>query len=231
LTSIDAVIVGAGSGTRLGLPTPKAFVDLCGKPIVYYSLRTFVNHPSVNKTILAVPPAMMDEASGIINKYSDFVNRVQIVPGGAERWESVRNGCAASCGEWVLVHDAARPFVSNAVIDAVLEKRKDFDCVITATPVADTIRTIAEGGRCGATVDRSALMRVGTPQLFRRERLMPAFELINDMPSPPTDEAALFERLGIGIGYSWGDAMNFKITDKADLETARAIIEKCGDDR
>jgi len=224
MTGIDAVIVGAGSGKRLGDPKPKAFVDLCGKPIVYYSLKTFVNHPAVDKTILVVPPAMIGEAAVIVNEHTDFTDRLQIAAGGDERWESVRNGCAVASGDWVLVHDAARPFVSNAVIDAVLEKRDDFECVITATPVADTIRTIADDGRCGATVDRSTLMRVGTPQLFRRERLMSAFDLIKDMPSAPTDEAALFERLGIAVGYSWGDAMNFKITEKADLETARAII-------
>ncbi|GBU20828.1 2-C-methyl-D-erythritol 4-phosphate cytidylyltransferase [Fibrobacteres bacterium R8-0-B4] len=229
MTGIDAVIVGAGAGTRLGLSTPKAFADLCGKPIVYYSLKIFANHPSVDRTILVVPPAMIDEASGIIGKYDDLAGKVSILIGGVERWESVRNGCAAAKGEWVLVHDAARPFVSNAVIDSVLEKRGDFDCVITATPVTDTIRAIGEGGRCGKTVDRSTLMRVGTPQLFRRARLMPAFDLIKDMPSAPTDEAALFERLGIDIGYSWGDAMNFKITDKADLKTARAIAARAVD--
>jgi 2-C-methyl-D-erythritol 4-phosphate cytidylyltransferase len=226
MTAIDAVIVGAGSGKRLGFNTPKAFVELCGRPVLYYSLKAFVNHPAVEKTILAVPPDMADEAAGIINGNGEFVNRVLIVAGGAERWESVRNGCAASSGEWVLVHDAARPLVSDKVIDAVLGKRDEFDCVITATPVADTIRAIAAGGRCGATVDRTTLIRVGTPQLFRRERLMPAFGLIEEMPSPPTDEAALFERLGIDIGYSWGDEMNFKITTAADLETARAIIAR-----
>ncbi len=224
MAGIDAVIVGAGSGTRLGFSTPKAFVDLCGKPVVYYSLKTFVNHPSIDKTILVVPPTMVEEATVIINKYGDFVDRVSILAGGNERWESVRNGCAKSRGEWVLVHDAARPFVTKGVIDAVLEKRDDFDCVITATPVVDTIRTVAANGRCGAAVDRSTLMRVGTPQLFRRELLIPAFELIKDMPSAPTDEAALFERLGIAVGYSWGDAMNFKITDKSDFETAKAVI-------
>jgi len=224
MTGIDAVIVGAGSGTRLGFPVPKAFVDLCGKPIVYYSLKVFVNHPAIDKTILVVPPAMVEETAVIINKYDDFVDNVLISAGGKERWESVRNGCAKSNGEWVLVHDAARPFVNNGVINTVLEKRRDFDCVITATPVVDTIRTIADGNRCGATVDRSTLMRVGTPQLFRREKLMSAFELIRGMASPPTDEAALFERMGINIGYSWGDSMNFKITDKADFETATAII-------
>jgi 2-C-methyl-D-erythritol 4-phosphate cytidylyltransferase len=226
MTAIDAVIVGAGSGKRLGFAAPKAFVELCGRPMLYYSLKTFVSHPAVNKTFLVVPPGMAGEAAEFVNVNGNFVDKVFTVAGGAERWESVRNGCAASRGEWVLVHDAARPFVSNSVIDAVLGKRDEFDCVITATPVVDTVRTIAADGRCGATLDRSKLMRVGTPQLFRRERLMPAFELIKDMPSIPTDEAALFERLGIDIGYSWGDAMNFKITDKTDLEMARAIIAR-----
>jgi 2-C-methyl-D-erythritol 4-phosphate cytidylyltransferase len=197
--------------------------------MVYYSLRAFVGHHSIDKVVLVVSKDMAEAAKVIINTYDDFVNKVSVVIGGSERWESVRNGCMAVNGEWVLVHDAARPFVSGAVIDAVLGKRGDFDCVITATPVVDTIRTIGDGGRCGVTLDRSAMMRVGTPQLFRRSRLMSAFELIRDMPSPPTDEAALFERLGAGVGYSWGDAMNFKITDRADLEMAMAIMEKRGD--
>jgi 2-C-methyl-D-erythritol 4-phosphate cytidylyltransferase len=225
MTAIDAVIVGAGAGTRLGYPVPKAFVELCGKPMFYYSLKTFVDHPSVDKTILVVPPDMVGEAAGVIERYGGFAGKASIVAGGDERWVSVRNGCAASKGDWVLVHDAARPFVSGGVIDSVLEMRGGFDCVITATPVVDTIRTV-NGGRCGAAVDRSALMRVGTPQLFRKERLMPAFEQVKNMPSPPTDEAALFENLGIDIGYSWGDPMNFKITAKADLNIAQALLEK-----
>ncbi|MDR0331444.1 MAG: 2-C-methyl-D-erythritol 4-phosphate cytidylyltransferase [Chitinispirillales bacterium] len=222
----DAVIVGAGSGARLGHSTPKAFVELCGEPILYYSLKAFIGHAAVNKTILVVSPDMVDNAKFVVDGHDEFIDRVVIAEGGSERWMSVRNGCLAATGEWVLVHDAARPFVTHSVIDSVLEKRYDFDCVITATPEVDTVRTMADGERCGATVDRAKLLRVGTPQLFRRERLMSAFEQVKNMPSPPTDEAALFEALGVSIGFSWGDPINFKITTQTDLEIAQALLEK-----
>jgi 2-C-methyl-D-erythritol 4-phosphate cytidylyltransferase len=168
---------------------------------------------------------MIDNAASFLGGHGIFAGKVSVTAGGSERWESVKNGCLQSNGDWVLIHDAARPFVTRRVIDSVLEKRDSFDCVITGTPEVDTIRTIEDGGRCGVTVDRSKLLRVGTPQLFRREILISSFGQIKNMPSPPTDEAALFENLGLAVGYSWGDPVNFKITTKADLEIARALVE------
>ena len=225
MATIDAVIVGAGSGTRLGHSTPKAFVELCGNPLLYYSLTTYCSHRSINRIILVVSSSMIETAEYFVNENVEFVKKTVIAAGGDERWESVRNGCSLSDSEWVLIHDAARPFVTAEVIDSVLEKRADFDCVITATPEVDTIRAIESGNRCGATLDRSKLMRVGTPQLFRREPLMSSFGQIQNMAAPPTDEAALFENLGLAVGYSWGDPLNFKITTKADLKIARALLE------
>jgi len=131
----------------------------------------------------------------------------------------------SSDSDWVLIHDAARPFVTAEVIDSVLSKRADFDCVITATPEVDTVRTFEDDSRCGVTLDRSKMLRVGTPQMFRRELLLSSFEQIKNIAAPPTDEAALFEHLGIPVGYSWGDPLNFKITTEADLKIARALLE------
>jgi len=230
MAMIDTIIVGAGSGTRLGYSTPKAFVELCGKPLLYYSLKTFCSHQSVNRIILVVSPTMIETAKRFINEHNDFANKVAITVGGAERWQSVRNGVSLSDGEWVLIHDAARPVVTRGVIDSLLALRENFDCAITATPEVDTVRMIEDGSRCGATLDRSKLLRVGTPQLFRREKLLASFDKIDEMTSPPTDEAALFERLGIPIGYSLGEPVNFKITTKTDLEIALALIEKRGSD-
>ena len=222
---VDAVIVGAGSGTRLGYPVPKAFVDLCGKPLLYYSLAAFSSHPSITNIILVVPPPMIGDAEKLIGGYGEFYDTVSIIPGGEERWQSVRNGVSLATTEWVLIHDAARPFVTHGVIDSVLDMRERFDCVITATPEVDTVRTIEDDWRCGVTLDRSKLLRVGTPQMFRREPLMQSFDQIKHMPAPPTDEAALFESRGAAIGYSWGDPVNFKITTKTDFMIARALIE------
>jgi len=225
MNKIDAIIVGAGSGTRLGHSIPKAFVPICGEPILYYSLCVFCSHPQISSVILVVGADMLNQAKDFISSNEIFKNKVQVTIGGDERWKSVENGISLSTNEWVLIHDAARPFVSHEVINSLLEKRGEFECAITVTPEVDTIRTI-DGDKCGITVDRSKLLRVGTPQLFRRKLIMSAFNQIEKMDAPPTDEAALIENQGTAVGYAWGDPINFKITTKADLKIAEALLEK-----
>jgi 2-C-methyl-D-erythritol 4-phosphate cytidylyltransferase len=129
------------------------------------------------------------------------------------------NACAS---EWILVHDAARPFVSHAVIDSVLEKMAGFDAVITVTPEVDTVRHFKDD-RALETVDRGTLVRVGTPQLFKTSLLKKAFLTAGRMVSPPTDEAMLMEAMGIPVGIAWGDPLNFKITTQSDLLLAEAL--------
>ena len=214
----DAIVVAAGSGTRLGMKQPKAFVDLAGEPLCSYSIAVFAAHPLVDSITLVVPASMTDEVACLFKG-----EKIRVVAGGDQRWESVKNGCAVSGSPWVMVHDAARPFVSFRVMDALLEKRSSFDCVITVTPVVDTIRTFS-GEVAGETVDRSKLVRAGTPQLFRRELLMKAFSFVDSDTELPTDEAVLMQRMGVIVGIAVGDPMNFKITTKEDLEIARAII-------
>jgi 2-C-methyl-D-erythritol 4-phosphate cytidylyltransferase len=214
----DVVIVAAGSGTRLGFAIPKAFVPLGGKPLLAHSLETFLCHPAIDRVILVVPAAMVAETT---EKFGS--PRVRIVIGGAERWESVRNGCAASNAAWVLVHDAARPFVTANVIDSLLSLRGQFECAFTATPVVDTIRTFT-GNTAGDTIDRSTLVRVGTPQLFRTAHLAVAFNHAATLASPPTDEVYLMQQAGIQAGIAWGDPKNFKITTKEDLEMAEGLL-------
>ena len=214
----DTVIVAAGAGTRLGHTLPKAFVPLGGKPLLTYSLDTFLTHPSVDKIILVVPEALISETRTLFP-----YEKIVVVSGGRERWISVRNGFNATDAPWVLIHDAARPFVTAEVIDALLIKSSQFDCVVTATPIVDTIRTF-NGEIPGGTVDRSSLMRTGTPQLFRRTSLEIGFVFAENNPIIPTDEAMLCQSIDIPVGIVWGDPKNFKITTKVDLEIAEAII-------
>jgi 2-C-methyl-D-erythritol 4-phosphate cytidylyltransferase len=218
----DVIIVAAGSGTRLGFDIPKAFVPLAGKPILIHSLETFLAHPTVERIIVVVPTGFVERTAGA---FAD--DKVTVVAGGAERWESVRNGCAASDAPWVLVHDAARPFVTTAVIDALLVMRSSFDCAFTATPVVDTIRTFTND-TAGETVDRSKLVRVGTPQLFRTSLLPRCFDLAATLPSPPTDEVFLMQQIGIPAGIARGDPKNFKITTREDLEMAEGMVRFTG---
>lgn len=220
--STTAIIVAAGSGTRLGARLPKAFIDLGGKPLFLHSLETFCSHKKIHEIILVVAEPMLQKAGELIAQ-SRIDTPVRCIAGGAERWESVRNGATAASGEWLLVHDAARPFVTTTVIDAVIAKSATFECAITATPETDTIR-IRKNGIAGQVVDRSTLVRVGTPQLFKRSLLLEAFGKVSSLPFPPTDEAVLVQSMGKPVGLADGDPINFKITTPADREIAEALI-------
>jgi 2-C-methyl-D-erythritol 4-phosphate cytidylyltransferase len=224
--SIDAIIVAAGSGVRLGADVPKAFVMLCGKPLFVHSLLHFAAHATVGRIILVVPAAMAPEATRIVTGLS-LDKEVIVTAGGDLRWQSVRNGVEASSAQWVMIHDAARPFVSAGVIDAVLALEKKFDAVISATPEVDTIRRFS-GDRALSTIDRNELVRVQTPQMFKREALLSAFKHAAALSSPPTDEAMLMEAAGVEVGIAWGDPLNFKITTKEDFALAQALCEKRG---
>ena len=222
--STAAVIAAGGIGKRLGGDTPKAFTLLGGKPLFIHSFEVFDQHPAVSEIILVVPDDYVDKTKDIIDKIT-ISKKVTVVPGGSERWRSVKNGTVATDNstEWILTHDAARPFVTKEVIDLLLEKRPVYKCAITATSVADTVRRF-ENDRCIATIDRSLLIRVGTPQLFHRQSLLDAFIHAESMTPPPTDEAMLMEKSGLEIGFAWGDPINFKITTQSDREIAEAIL-------
>jgi 2-C-methyl-D-erythritol 4-phosphate cytidylyltransferase len=222
--SVDVIIVAGGMGTRLGSPIPKAFIPLAGKALFLHALQVFNLHEETGKIILVVVKNMADRV-GELCEEAGIRRQITIVDGGGERWQSVRNGVLESGSDWVMVHDAARPFVTPAVIDSLLALRSAYRCVITATPEVDTIRSF-KGDRCAGVIDRSTLLRVGTPQLFHRATLLEAFAKAESIIPPPTDEAALFEACGFQVGFAWGDSKNFKITTPADLEIAEALCAK-----
>ncbi len=217
----DCIVVAAGKGTRLGAGIPKAFVRLGGVPLFAHSLRRFAAHPAVGRIILVVSPTLVSRAQRIVRGLK-LKKDVTIIRGGTHRWQSVKNGVAASSAAWVLVHDSARPFVANAVIDSVLLLSKKYRAVISAVPEVDTVRRFS-GDRALETVDRSELVRVQTPQLFLRTALVSAFNHAETLAQPPTDEAMLMEAGGVNVGIAEGDPLNFKITTPADLTLARAL--------
>jgi 2-C-methyl-D-erythritol 4-phosphate cytidylyltransferase len=224
--SVSVIIVAAGQGARLKSDTPKAFFSLGGKPMLRYSLEAFDAHPSLDHIVVVVHESMIGQAEEMISRATPSTS-VDVVAGGEHRWQSVRNGVDATSdnAEWLLVHDAARPFVTAPVIDTLLAKHENYRCAITATPVTDTVRRF-EGDRCVATLDRSRLVRVGTPQMFHRPSLLEAFTKAGGLVSPPTDEAILMESCGIAVGLAWGDPLNFKITTREDLLLAEGLIQQ-----
>ena len=218
--TISAVLVAAGSSTRMGFD--KLSFDLGGETVLHRSIRAFDQCPQIGEIVL------------VAGKNRAFVEQqavgctkpVQIVAGGATRAESAKNGVLAAHGELVAVHDAARPFVSGAVIAAVLEAAARCGAAAPAVPVKDTIKqavpgdgkTVPEACLVRSTPDRSTLYAVQTPQCFDRTQYLAALqELDAEKARLVTDDCSLFELTGRSVQLTQGDYANLKITTREDL--------------
>jgi 2-C-methyl-D-erythritol 4-phosphate cytidylyltransferase len=223
----SAIIVAAGSGTRLGFDVPKAFVELHGRTLLWYSLRTIAAVAAIEEAVITVPPAMESLARAQVRAAALEIP-VKITPGGAERQDSVRIalGLTSAEAELVIVHDAARPFATPAMFAAALAAAARVGGAIVATPVADTLKRVGHEGEIVATVARANLWQAQTPQAFRRDLLVRAHErAVIDRADriPATDDADLVERLGATVAVVDGSTLNFKITTAADLRLAELV--------
>ena len=217
---VSAVLVAAGSSTRMGFD--KLSFDLGGETVLHRSIRAFEQCPRISEIVL-VAGKNREFAAG---QAKGCTKPVQIVAGGTTRAESARNGVLAATGELVAVHDAARPFVSGAVIEAVLEAAARCGAAAPAVPVKDTIKQAVRGDgktvppNCivAETPDRSTLYAVQTPQCFDRTEYLKALEELNEEKARlVTDDCSLFELTGRTVQLTQGDYANLKITTREDL--------------
>lgn len=209
--STIALIVAAGRGLRSGSACPKQFADVAGRPMIAWSHAALAAHPAIDEVVVVIAPgqeAILEEA----------VPGARFVHGGAERQDSVRLGLAAlPAADRVLVHDAARPFLSAEVIDRLLAALDHDAGAIPVLPVADTL--VASDG---ALVPRAGLHRVQTPQAFRREALVQAHAQWGGTAA--TDDAQMVRALGLNVALVQGDAMLEKVTYPDDLARAAAQV-------
>jgi 2-C-methyl-D-erythritol 4-phosphate cytidylyltransferase len=217
-----AILVAAGTGSRLGGDRPKAFAALGGRPLLAESLERLDASDWVDAIVVAAPS---DWEEPVILLAEELVASkvTSVVTGGATRAESVRNALAEVSDEAlvVLVHDAARPLVDDAVIERVLARLDGtVDGVVPGLPVGDTVKRVA-GGLVAETVDRDGLFAVQTPQAFLADRLRAACAGARDDTRDATDCASLVERVGGRIGVVDGDPRLLKVTTRADL----ALVE------
>lgn len=219
-TEISAVLVAAGVSTRMGFD--KLSVDLGGETVLHRSIRAFAQCPQVDEIVLVAGK----NRAFVEAQAADCKKPVQIVTGGATRAESAKNGVLAARGTLVAVHDAARPFVSAAVIEAVLDAAKQCGAAAPAVPVKDTIKqavrgdgkTVPAGCRVENTPDRSTLYAVQTPQCFDRAQYLAALEELDaEKARLVTDDCSLFELTGRPVQLTQGDYANRKITTREDL--------------
>ena len=217
---VSAVLVAAGSSTRMGFD--KLSFDLGGETVLHRSIRAFEQDPLVTEIVLVAGK----NRAFVEQQAADCTKPVQIVTGGTTRAESAKNGVLAAAGELVAVHDAARPFASQAVITAALEAAARCGAAAPAVPVKDTIKAAARGN--GKTVpdaclvyttpDRSTLYAVQTPQCFDRAEYLAALEELDaEKARLVTDDCSLFELTGRAVQLTQGDYANYKITTREDL--------------
>ncbi len=213
-----AVIVMAGSGSRLGAAVPKAFVPLGGRPMWRHSADTFASIAACRAVVLVAPADRVDETRRA-------APRAVVVAGGARRQDSVRLGVAATPADVdvVAVHDAARPFVRAETILAAVEEASRSGAALVATPASDTVKRVADG-RVVETLERSTLWLAQTPQCFRRDLLVRAHDAAERGGWDVTDDCALVERLGLPVAVVRGDAWNLKVTTPEDLARAEILL-------
>ena len=200
----------------------KQFIELAGKPLIWYSLTAFEQCPTVNEIIIVSRPDCADAARRLAGAFKKVS---AIVEGGVERQNSVWNGLEKVTGEIVAVHDGARPLVTPALIAATIESARQHGTGIAATKVVDTIKEAAPDKTVTRTVDRTKLWAVQTPQTVRTDLLRQAHGKVLGQGIIVTDEAAAVELLGQQVHLVETPFLNFKVTTPSDLATVEALLQ------
>ncbi|WP_310469100.1 bifunctional 2-C-methyl-D-erythritol 4-phosphate cytidylyltransferase/2-C-methyl-D-erythritol 2,4-cyclodiphosphate synthase [Sphingomonas sp.] len=213
---MTALIVAAGSGSRLGGEMPKQFRALGSKPVLAHAVDALLGHPRIDAVRVVVGDGQDELATSALGGRDVGA----LIRGGRERHDSVRNGLEAIGGGVVLVHDAARPFCPPAVVDRLLGALDGHDGAVPVLSVSDTL---AKGDSVlRDPVDRARMLRVQTPQAFHAEDLLYAFDEAKG--AAPTDESSLMLAAGLKVATVEGDAMLDKLTGPADWARAEALL-------
>jgi len=221
---VGVVIVAAGSGSRVGGAELKQFRWIAGRPMLLHSVQTFMARPDVHTVVVVLPRSHAADPPPWL--FQCDVDRLLVAAGGRERAESVANGLEDLPDEvtTVLVHDAARPLVDDALVARVIDEARRGHGAVPALPVVDTLKEVDDEGRIVRTVDRARLWRAQTPQGFPREALARAHaEARRDRRPAPTDDAALFEAAGLPVVVVRGSERALKVTDESDFARAEAL--------
>lgn len=216
-----AIIVAGGAGVRMGGNTPKQFMLLKDKPVLYYTLKVFLEAYTDLQIILVLPVDYTDMGQEIIDAYFDK-ERIKITAGGDTRFQSVKNGLGLVEGESIVfVHDGVRCLLTKNLIYRCYQQAVETGTAIPAVVSKDSIRLITEEGN--TAFDRNKVMLIQTPQTFHSKIIVPAFQI--DYKDKFTDEATVAESYGMKVSLVEGEENNIKITRPVDLLIAERIID------
>lgn len=221
----SAVIVAGGKGTRMNSKKSKQFIEIKGKPLIYYTLEAFDNNSNIHEIILVLPEEEVEEfKEEVLKKYS-FKKLSSIVAGGKERQNSVYSGLkAVNACDIVLIHDGARPFVTDDIINNGIKYAELYGASACGVIPKDTIKVKDENGFSTLTPDRNTLFAVQTPQCFKYTLILEGHEHIIKSNLKVTDDTMVIEALGGKVYLYEGDYKNIKITTPEDLILAEKLI-------
>jgi len=221
---LSAVVVAAGRSQRMGFD--KLSTPLGGQPLLLHTLGRILDTQVPAEIILVIRPGSEEETRKLIAPLSDKGN-IRLVRGGEQRQDSVQAGLnvVSSSSEYVMIHDAARPFVTKELIDVVLAAAKLTGAAVCGAPCSDSLKQVAEDGLIRGSLDRSKLWTVQTPQIFRTQLLREAYRLAVKTGGTFTDDTAVVEKIGHPVQVVLYHGVNFKITTPSDWKLAESYLQ------
>lgn len=223
-----AIVLAAGQGKRMHSKVQKQFLEIQGYPVLYYSLRCFQESPLIQDIILVTGEESISYCKEEIVKKYRFTKVSAVIPGGKERYDSVYAGlCECRDCEYVLIHDGARPFVTEEILKRGLQKVKETGACVIGMPSKDTVKLSDEEGYVKETPNRKCVWTIQTPQIFSYSLIREAHDSIRqkDM-SKITDDAMVVEQeTGAKVALAEGSYQNIKITTPEDLDIAEAFLK------
>ena len=222
----SAIIVAAGSGSRMQSHLPKQFLTLGHQTVLFHTIQKFLKAEHVFEIVVVVAAEYVESEYLKKSIPENTSKPIKIIAGGKTRQESVENGLKAtsSDAEYVLTHDGVRPLISTKIIDAAILECKTHSGIIVGVPAVDTLKMV-EGAKITQDIDRKEVWQLHTPQIFPKEVLEYSFKIANLDPVTYTDESSLVKPMFDDVHVFHGEKTNIKITVKEDLIIAKAIMD------
>lgn len=223
-----AIVLAAGQGRRMNSKIQKQFLELDGYPVLWYSLQCFQKSPLVQDVILVTSEGDISYCKKEIVERFGFHKVRAVIPGGRERYDSVYAGlCACENTDYVFIHDGARPFVTEEILQRGFEAVQDTGACVAGMPSKDTVKLADESGYVSETLERARVWNVQTPQVFQYDLIKKAYDAMqNKDMSKITDDAMVAEQeAGVKVRFFEGSYRNIKITTPEDLVSAESFLK------
>lgn len=221
MSKYSVIITAGGKGKRMKSSLPKQFISIWDKPILMYTIEKFYHFDSNFQIIVTLPEEWKEYWEALVAEH-DFKIPHRVVSGGEERYHSIKNALTYCYGDFVLIHDGVRPLVNDKTLSNCVKSIRSKQAIIPVVPLADSLRKI--NGELTNSVDRTEYLIVQTPQCFKKDVLVKAYEL--DYHDGITDDASLVEEAGFNVESVDGNIENIKITTQADLRFAELFLGK-----